>query len=279
VRRSDSLLDPLFSLSDELAVSVSVLVPRIPVVIHRSFSFEDYRGRLLHRRLFAARFVSGDRSTDLADAVLDHAGLSENVAPILVQADRVRAALGGANGPCEDASVVAFRTVLEAFDDADLEVSRASAEDAARIAALLRSAYAAHLAAGLNFSAATATAAYVRSRIRRHDVYVLRQAGMIIGTVTLRTKDDERGIAGYVSQLAVDPGLQRAGFGGTLLARAEREALTRGLVRMRLDTAKPAQDLIGWYERRGYHAVSEVHWEGKTYGSIVMEKDLPKLAD
>src|SRR5712691_10792660 len=129
--------------------------------------------------------------------------------------------------PCEDASVVAFRRVLEAFDDSDLEVSRASDEDAEHIAALLRSAYAAHLAAGLNFSAATATAAYVRSRIRRHDVYVLRRAGAIIGTVTVRTKEDERGIAGYVSQLAVDPTLRRTGFGATLLARAEREALAR----------------------------------------------------
>jgi len=169
--------------------------------------------------------------------------------------------------------------VLEPFDDADLEISRASSEGAERIAALLRSAYAAHLAAGLNFSAATARAAYVRSRIRRHDVYVLRRAGAIIGTVTLRTKEDERGIAGYVSQLAVDPTLQRTGFGATLLARAEREALSCGLVRMRLDTAKPAQDLIGWYVRRGYRPVGEVHWKGKTYDSVVMEKDLSKSAD
>ena len=167
--------------------------------------------------------------------------------------------------------------MVEAFDDSDLEVSRASAEDAEHIAALLRSAYAAHLAAGLNFSAATATAAYVRSRIRRHEVYVLRRARTIIGTVTLRTKEDERGIAGYVSALAVDPSLRGTGFGGTLLARAEREAMARGLLRMRLDTAKPAQDLIGWYERRGYRPVGEVHWKGKTYDSVVMEKGLSKI--
>jgi len=40
-----------------------------------------------------------------------------------------------------------------------------------------------------------------------------------------------------------------------------------------LDTAEPAQDLIGWYERRGYRPVREIHWEGKTYDSVVMEKD------
>src|SRR5438132_12820454 len=49
--------------------------------------------------------------------------------------------------------------------------------------------------------------------------------------------------------------------------------------RLRLDTAEPAQDLIGWYERRGCHPVGEVRWAGKTYDSIVMEKDLSKVAD
>ena len=168
--------------------------------------------------------------------------------------------------------------MLEAFDDPDLEVSRAGVEDAERIAVLLCSAYAAHLAAGLNFSAAAATASYVRSRISRYEVYVLRRAGAIIGTVTLRTTEDEGGVAGYVSQLAIDPSLRRTGFGGSLLARAEREAMARGLARLRLDTAKQAQDLIGWYKRRGYRAVGEVRWAGKTYDSVVMEKELSALS-
>src|SRR2546428_2123026 len=52
--------------------------------------------------------------------------------------------------------------------------------------------------------------------------------------------------------------------------------MARGLLRMRLDPAKPAQDLIGWYERRGYRPVGEDHWKGKTYDSVVMEKGLSK---
>jgi ribosomal protein S18 acetylase RimI-like enzyme len=145
--------------------------------------------------------------------------------------------------------------VLEKFSNADLAVERAQSDDAARVAELLRAAYAPHAALGLNFTAATVTESLIRERMKRHEVYVLRRGGRIIGTVTLRTKEDEHGVAGYVNSLAIEPGLQREGLGGTLLERAEREALRRGLPRMRLDTAKSLTPLIRWYEQRGYRAV------------------------
>ena len=175
--------------------------------------------------------------------------------------------------------------MLEKFSNADLAVARAQSDDAARVAELLRAAYAPHAALGLNFTAATVTEARIRERMKRHEVYVLRRGGRIIGTVTLRTKEDEHGVAGYVNSLAIEPGLQREGLGGTLLERAEREALRRGLTRMRLDTAKQLTPLIRWYEQRGYRAVGEEHWEGKTYDSVVLEKLLieyrarPTVAD
>src|SRR5713226_2588761 len=101
-------------------------------------------------------------------------------------------------------------------------MSRAAEGDAGDIAAVLRSAYAVHAAAGLNFSAATATPAD-RVRIQRHEVYVVRRSGRIVGTVTLRTKEDAEGIAGYVNALAIDPSLQRTGIGTIVLERVERE--------------------------------------------------------
>lgn len=61
-----------------------------------------------------------------------------------------------------------------------------------------------------------------------------------------------------------------------LLARAEREALVRGLVRMRLDTAKPAQDLIGWYETSRLPSGRRGSLGRETCDSVVMEKDLSK---
>ncbi|MBI4346975.1 MAG: GNAT family N-acetyltransferase [Elusimicrobia bacterium] len=169
--------------------------------------------------------------------------------------------------------------MVDPFDDPTLTMSRATAADAERVAELLRSAYAVHAARGLNFRAATATPAQVGSRIKRHDVYVLRRAGRIVGTVALRTKEDVAGVTAYVSALAVDPNLQHGGLGGAILERAEHEAVRRGFARMRLDTAKPALDIVGFYERRGYCAVDEVHWEGKTYDTVVMEKKLPVPAN
>jgi ribosomal protein S18 acetylase RimI-like enzyme len=77
-----------------------------------------------------------------------------------------------------------------------------------------------------------------------------------------------------VNALAVDPELQHSGLGRLVLERLERDAAKRGLSRTRLDTAKPLTDLIRWYERQGYRVVGEVHWEGKTYDSLILEKDL-----
>ncbi|MHB8632116.1 MAG: GNAT family N-acetyltransferase [Candidatus Limnocylindria bacterium] len=148
--------------------------------------------------------------------------------------------------------------------------------DAAEVAKLLRSAYADHAAAGLNFSAATATEDGVRERIARGQVYVARGAGRVIGTYQLRSKSDELGDAGYVNSLAVDPSLRGSGLGRALLEHAEAEVALRGLGRVRLDTAQPALALVSWYHRRGYRPVAQVRWPGKTYESVVLEKTLTR---
>ena len=96
----------------------------------------------------------------------------------------------------------------------------------------------------------------------------------MVGTYNLRTKIDPLGGAGYVNSLAVDPALRRTGLGQFLLEHAEGEALAGGLRRMRLDTAAPLTALIAWYVRRGYRAIGETHWQGKTYDSVIMEKVL-----
>lgn len=101
----------------------------------------------------------------------------------------------------------------------------------------------------------------------------------LVGTVTLRIKEDPHGTHAYVNWLAVDPELQGTGLGSVLLRRGEEEAAWRGLSRVRLDTAKPATELVSWYEHRGYRNVDETHWPGKTYDSVVMEKVLAEHPD
>lgn len=105
-------------------------------------------------------------------------------------------------------------------------------------------------------------------------MFVLRERGRIVGTFHLREKRDERGAFGYLNFLAIPVARRGTGLGARVLALAEAEARLRGWDRMRLDTAKPALALVAWYERRGYRAVGDAHWPGKTYDSVVMEKTL-----
>jgi GNAT superfamily N-acetyltransferase len=157
---------------------------------------------------------------------------------------------------------------------ANVRIELARPDEAERIAALLRAAYAEHASAGLNFSAASVTAAQVRERVLDGEVYVAHDEGTLVGTYNLRIKTDALGDAGYLNSLAIDPALRHTGLGRLLLDHAEIEASGRGLRRMRLDTAIPLIDLVRWYERRGYRAVAQTHWQGKAYDSVIMEKML-----
>jgi Ser/Thr protein kinase RdoA (MazF antagonist) len=147
-------------------------------------------------------------------------------------------------------------------------------DDAAELAALLHAAYADHAAAGLNFHAATVTVDEMRSTIEARQVHVVREAGRIVGTFQLRSKSDESGQFGYLNSLAIPVERRRTKFGAHLLALAEQEIRLRGWDRLRLDTAKRAGVLVAWYARRGYRPVGEVHWRGKTYDSVILEKRL-----
>jgi ribosomal protein S18 acetylase RimI-like enzyme len=59
--------------------------------------------------------------------------------------------------------------------------------------------------------------------------------------------------AGYFGMFSVKPGLQGAGIGGQVLAEAERMARDDfGMARMRMTVIDLREELIAWYERRGY---------------------------
>ncbi|MCI0343565.1 MAG: hypothetical protein L0216_20865 [Planctomycetales bacterium] len=44
--------------------------------------------------------------------------------------------------------------------------------------------------------------------------------------------------------------------------------------RVRLDTARPFQELVSWYERQCYRVVDEVQWKVTNYPSVILEKSL-----
>jgi ribosomal protein S18 acetylase RimI-like enzyme len=87
-------------------------------------------------------------------------------------------------------------------------------------------------------------------------VLVMRDepAGDPIGSVWLEPR--ERG-AWYLGMLTVRPDLQSRRLGRWLLEEAERFARARGAARVRMSVLGVRDELIAWYERRGYRATGE----------------------
>ncbi|MFH9855727.1 GNAT family N-acetyltransferase [Streptomyces althioticus] len=64
---------------------------------------------------------------------------------------------------------------------------------------------------------------------------------------------EHRGGNAYFGMFAVSPALQGAGLGRTVIAEAERQARERwGVTEMHMTVITVREDLIAWYERRGY---------------------------
>ncbi|MFD5373195.1 GNAT family N-acetyltransferase [Streptomyces griseoincarnatus] len=64
---------------------------------------------------------------------------------------------------------------------------------------------------------------------------------------------EHRGEHAYFGMFAVSPALQGAGLGRTVIAEAERQAREGwGVTEMHMTVITVREDLIAWYERRGY---------------------------
>jgi ribosomal protein S18 acetylase RimI-like enzyme len=73
------------------------------------------------------------------------------------------------------------------------------------------------------------------------------------GTIVACCQIEHRGARAYFGMFAVSPGLQGGGLGRTVLAEAERAAReTWGVTGMEMTVISVRDDLIAWYERRGY---------------------------
>ncbi|MFZ5816439.1 MAG: GNAT family N-acetyltransferase [Bacillota bacterium] len=148
-----------------------------------------------------------------------------------------------------------------------LSVRRAVPEEAPTMQALLHAAYAPNLAAGFNFTAATVGLEELRELIREQECYLLWAGPALVGTITLW--DD-----GSIGRFGIEPGRKGQGLGRWLLAFAEDLARMKGWARVELDTPVSHPWLPDFYRRCGYEPVRTVHWEGKRYDSVVMEKEL-----
>ncbi|MFE0435070.1 GNAT family N-acetyltransferase [Streptomyces nigra] len=64
---------------------------------------------------------------------------------------------------------------------------------------------------------------------------------------------EHRGTYAYFGMFTVSPELQGAGLGKVIIAEAERQArATWGVTEMHMTVISVRNDLIAWYERRGY---------------------------
>ncbi|WP_314219298.1 GNAT family N-acetyltransferase [Streptomyces zaehneri] len=91
----------------------------------------------------------------------------------------------------------------------------------------------------------------VRAVIKASDSRLLtvEQQGRIVACCQL----EHRGDHAYFGMFAVSPAVQGGGLGKTVMAEAERQARENwGVTEMHMTVISVREDLIAWYERRGY---------------------------
>lgn len=141
----------------------------------------------------------------------------------------------------------------------EVEFQSATPADAARVVALVESAY-----RGESSRAGWTTEADLLGgqRTDRREVDGLIDdpavtivlgtlGGELVGTVAVRI-DAER--VAHIGMFAIRPTSQRSGIGSALLARAEQGARARGALAAEMTVLEQRLELLAWYARRGYHA-------------------------
>ncbi|MFF8730564.1 GNAT family N-acetyltransferase [Streptomyces sp. NPDC015171] len=84
---------------------------------------------------------------------------------------------------------------------------------------------------------------------------VVERNGRIVACCQL----EHRGAHAYFGMFAVSPVLQGAGLGKAVIAEAERRSReTWGVTEMHMTVISVRDDLIAWYERRGYRRTGQM---------------------
>lgn len=155
------------------------------------------------------------------------------------------------------------------------------AADAEELTDLLHTAYGEHLAAGLNFTAADQSVETTHKRSGRGGCWVIADdSDRLIATLTM-SLPPSRGLqrlaptarephTAWLNQLAVDPACRGTGVATHLFLHGMGWAGEQGATRVGIDTAEPAAHLVALYRHWGFQHRDTIHWDGKTYDSVVM---------
>jgi len=107
--------------------------------------------------------------------------------------------------------------------------------------------------------------------ITRKDTVLLicrNERNELIGCVHLQEQAQQM----YLGMLAVSPTLQGAGIGKELLKMSENYARKSGAQQIVMNVISVRNELIGWYERHGYHRTGET----KAFPSFDPRFGIPK---
>jgi len=122
-------------------------------------------------------------------------------------------------------------------------------------------------------------------------IFVLREAGELLACVRLDSSASAQlQVACQIGMLAVRPQAQDRGLGRIMLQHAELEGRARGARLARMMVVSIREDLIAWYERRGYRRTGDVepfpyrdapfgHPQRPDLEFAVLEKALPAGSD
>lgn len=143
------------------------------------------------------------------------------------------------------------------------------------ITALLHRAYAGLLAAGMNYTAASQDVETTARRCALGTCLVAVSEGVVVGTVTFHDGSRSKHPAPifrpgmiFFEQFGVEPAWQGRGVGRALFDEMLRRASALSALELGCDTAEPATDLIGMYERWGFRVERRFQWPGKLYASV-----------
>lgn len=168
--------------------------------------------------------------------------------------------------------------------DRDVVPRRFEPEDAEALTRLLNEAYSELQEGGLNFTAATQDVGTTRRRVEGAACWVVEDDGELVATMTLvislheglralTAAAREPGRA-WIEQVAVAKSLRGRNVARQLFDVASAWAIDNGITSIGLDTAVPATHLAAMYSRWGFEPVDTIHFEGKTYDSVVLVKQL-----
>jgi|GEM_PF-1391239 len=126
----------------------------------------------------------------------------------------------------------------------------------------------------------------MKKKLLSEEVFLINNDRKVVGTVTLDQRPveyyitteissfkDRQASALYISALAVDPDLHGQGIASDLLLFAEEESKKRKIKYIRFDCRAEYQELVHFYEKRGYGRVGAVS-EGEGENYLLMEKKI-----